>query len=367
MACCALRPRSITTLSALLLASQSAWWAACSASDASGLTSESLSAAEAVTVGLRFGAQVTRRKGELPEGEELSVSVPVSAGPAMVLTPGKKLTLTIPWAGGEVGAVRFGFGGSAYFEAEVAGGDSSGSVSFDGTLAADVCSRLQDTCHQISCYEQVVLPDGSTVSKATAMQLVLNCTQGEGCGTGAGTSSGGTAGVPAPTPTPSPAERDAGLGPVSPSDGGGAAESDGGGPAVADPWDSGVLFDAGVAVQATCSDAYAIAMACFETGGCNAQRETCHSGVDGEPACAPWDACTSACGCDDAPCIEACDANAAACASCELFPNLCRGSCLGEASITSLCSPAELEALGLDGLLNDPVNERPEPKCSLSN
>ena len=54
-------------------------------------------------------------------------------------------------------------------------------ITVPAKLGGSVCDGLANTCHQIKCYEQVTLPDGKTVSKAAAMQIVLNCTGGADC------------------------------------------------------------------------------------------------------------------------------------------------------------------------------------------
>lgn len=166
---------------------------ACS-SDESGGESAGASPEEALTNGLDFQGQATPSVGPLPEGSASGLTVTTLPGAQpMEVTPGTTVTFQIPWQGGEIGGVNIGFGGSKHFKIPVpnAVGQSSGVVSVNASLAANVCANLSDTCHQIKCYEQVSLPDGSTVSKASAQQIVLNCTGGKGCDGGDAGSCGG--------------------------------------------------------------------------------------------------------------------------------------------------------------------------------
>lgn len=150
----------------------------------SGGAGASGNAADAFTNALDFGGQATPKVGPLPDGTAGGPTVtPLPGTEPLEVTPGMPLALQIPWQGGEIQGINVGFGGSKYFQIPVpdAAGQSSGMISVDAQLSANVCSNLADTCHQIQCYEQVVFPDGTTVSQAAAMQIVLDCTGGAGC------------------------------------------------------------------------------------------------------------------------------------------------------------------------------------------
>lgn len=151
-------------------------WVACSSGGGGGTATAD--PAEALTKSLDFGGQATPTVGPLPGGSETGPKVtPLPGSTPMVLTPGLPATFAIPYQGGEIGGVNIGFGGSKYFAIPVpaAQGKTEGVVNVVAQVAPNVCSGLSDICHQITCYEQVVLPGGQVVSIASAMQIVLNC------------------------------------------------------------------------------------------------------------------------------------------------------------------------------------------------
>lgn len=143
----------------------------------------------------------TRTNGPMGQGDAGFV------GPTVVVTPGApalevKLTasdagsasgsstvsLSIPWQGGGVGSVNIGFGSgtappTSFFSVPTpsAAGVSSGMISVMAQIQNNFCAGLsvQNVCHQIQCYEQVVTPAG-TFTKASALQMVINCT-GQDC------------------------------------------------------------------------------------------------------------------------------------------------------------------------------------------
>ena len=145
------------------------------------------------------GATVTR--SPLAEGDAGFV------GPTVIVTPGSppmevrltptdggtasgstSLNLAIPYQGGGVGSVNIGFGSgtappTSFFAVPTpsAAGVSSGLLSVPAQIPNNFCSGLavQNVCHQIKCYEQVVTPAG-TFTKATALAMVINCT-GQDC------------------------------------------------------------------------------------------------------------------------------------------------------------------------------------------
>jgi hypothetical protein len=158
--------------------------AACSSDEETAPASGSVSVAEAFTNALDFGGQASPTVGPLPDGTTGGPTVtPLPGTEPMTVQPGAGITFDIPWQGGEISGVNLGFGGSKHFHVAVpaAGGQTSGVIGIQASLASNVCADLGDTCHQIQCYEQVVFPDGSTVSKEAAMQIVLDCTGGVGC------------------------------------------------------------------------------------------------------------------------------------------------------------------------------------------
>lgn len=178
-------------------------WSCLPEGSSGGESGKSGDPAEELTNALDFQGQATTTSGPMPEGTAggPTVSPLPGAGP-LPADPGAPIQFQIPWAGGPISGVNIGFGGSKFFKIPVAqGGQSQGMVSITANLKSSVCANLADTCHQIQCYEQVTLPNGTTVSKAAAMQVVLNCTGGTDCndaGTGdGGSSEAGTCGDPA--------------------------------------------------------------------------------------------------------------------------------------------------------------------------
>lgn len=174
---------------------------ACLGSSSGGGGGGSSDAAEALTKGLDFGAQATVTEGSLPQGSSGGPGVtPPSGAQPLEIKPGEPATFMIPWQGGAISGVNIGFGGSAYFAvpAPSAQGKTQGTVAVTAQVSNSVCSNLSDICHQIQCYEQVVLPGGATVSVASAMQVVLNCS-GKDCNgnpADAGSGDGGSCGHP---------------------------------------------------------------------------------------------------------------------------------------------------------------------------
>jgi hypothetical protein len=345
-------------VSACLLALSSV--SACS--DAVGRT---LSAEEAFTDAITFGAAVKRLSGAMPKGEATDVNIDVPDGPSMVVKPGTSLTLSLPWSGGKASAVQFGFGGSVHFQAPVSAG-TSGMVQLDADLGADVCSRLKDVCHQISCYEQVLLPDGKTVSKAAAMTLVLDCTGGTGCGSRGATAGTavdaavitGTASAPAPD-----AGRDAGTGQggtVAFADAGIAAipRDAGAGVGTIPGLDASTLGDCQTVVlnYALCTSSCANALApCISAGAPPASDAK---------ACGPYRACTEGCACNDDACMAACAEGQAECVACAT-PHLdCERDC-GLAGARSCLAAYPDSAQGLvTPPLADPDAGLPAPLCT---
>lgn len=160
--------------------------ASCSSSGKSGGggTGNTKSLEDAFTDALEIGVPNTPVVGPLPDGTSGGPQVTPLPGTApLAASPSASLSFAIPWQGGAIQSINIGFGGSKYFSIPVpqAGSQSSGMITVPAKLGASVCDGLANTCHQIKCYEQVTLPDGKTVSKAAAMQIVLNCTGGSDC------------------------------------------------------------------------------------------------------------------------------------------------------------------------------------------
>ena len=125
--------------------------------------------------------------GSQPAGESIGPTVDLGAsseGSALTVHPGDDIVFDVAWTGGAVGGANVGFGGPSYFQVPAppgSGGGSSGHVLAGAKVDTDVCNHLGSVCHNIECYPQVALPDGSRVSKQVAMKLVLNCTGGIDC------------------------------------------------------------------------------------------------------------------------------------------------------------------------------------------
>jgi len=161
---------------------------ACSSSGGVGGTGKNGDPSEAFTDSLEFGAgvSVTPLDGDQPEGSDgtgVSVEPLPGSGEPLTVKPGEAFDLRVPWSGGNISALIVGFGGSKYFRVDVPQGSTStgGIVNVPVTVKPSVCGSLANVCHQIQCYEQVALPDGTTVTKAMAQSMVLNCTGGKDC------------------------------------------------------------------------------------------------------------------------------------------------------------------------------------------
>ena len=62
------------------------------------------------------------------------------------------------------------------------GGATSGTLNLPFNVPQGICDNVDDIQHQIDCYEQVQLPDGSVVSKQAAQSMLLACGSGGGSG-----------------------------------------------------------------------------------------------------------------------------------------------------------------------------------------
>ena len=85
--------------------------------------------------------------------------------------------------------VKFG-SGSSFVSVPVSGSTittSSGTLDVSFNVPTSICDNVADIQHQIKCYEQVTLADGSQVSSQTARDMILAC--GTGGTTGGGTNS----------------------------------------------------------------------------------------------------------------------------------------------------------------------------------
>src|SRR6185295_11711630 len=100
----------------------------------------------------------------------------------MTFKPGTSMQVVIPYTNGPIGGVNVAFGGgstppTSYNQVMLPPSTMPTGMAMVGvSLKGSVCDDLANVCHQIKCYEQVKTPDGMTVSKATAQQMVLDCT-----------------------------------------------------------------------------------------------------------------------------------------------------------------------------------------------
>jgi hypothetical protein len=142
-----------------------------------------VSAGEAFSDNLTYGVDNTPRVTPLPAGVATGPQVvDATLTPAPVLAaPGDNLSFVVGWQGGTIASINMSFTVNQYFSIPVpqAGSMTSGVVNIPAQLGEDVCDQLDDICHQIDCFEQVVTAEG-VVSVARAQQIVLDC--GGGCG-----------------------------------------------------------------------------------------------------------------------------------------------------------------------------------------
>jgi len=152
--------------------------ASCSVDD------RNVSAGEAFSDSLTYDVMNTPRVTPLPSGVSTGPQVvDLTAAPAPLLAaPGDRLQFAVGWQGGAITTVNMSFTLNQYFSIPVplAGTDPSGVANIPATLSANVCDSLEDICHQIECFEQVVTADG-VVSIARAQQILLDC-GGGACG-----------------------------------------------------------------------------------------------------------------------------------------------------------------------------------------
>ena len=151
---------------------------ACSVDD------RNVSAGEAFSDNLEYAVSNTPQVSPLPTGTSdgpQPVALAANSAPLQV-APRGALSFGIGWQGGPIASVNMSFTLNQYFSIPVplAGSDTSGVVTIPAVVGAAVCDSLDDICHQIECFEQVVTADG-VVSVAQARQLVLDC-GGMGCG-----------------------------------------------------------------------------------------------------------------------------------------------------------------------------------------
>lgn len=156
--------------------------------------SNRVSAPDTFLDALQFPAGAEVIDEPLPPGDDSDVRVIPFDGEAMPVGPGDAFTIVVQWEGQGVTGVNVGFGGDQHVHVPI---EDSGSqrAMIPVSVAPDVCDDLYDICHQIACYEQVTTAEG-TMSKEEAQQMVLDCTDGEGCG--------GAPPPPPPNPNPDP-------------------------------------------------------------------------------------------------------------------------------------------------------------------
>jgi len=151
---------------------------------ACGVDDRRVTAGEAFTDNLSYGVMATPHVTPLPQGVGTGPQVvDATTTPApMVVAPGDVLLFGVGWQGGTISSVNMSFTVNQYFSIPVpeAGAQTSCVANIPATLGTGVCDGLDDICHQIECFEQVVTPEG-VLSIARAQQIVLRC--GGECGT----------------------------------------------------------------------------------------------------------------------------------------------------------------------------------------
>ena len=152
-------------------------------------TDDEPDASREFTANLQVGVPATPNVTLLPTGTSAGpqlVSLPGDTAPTVV-HPGENLNFAVGWQGGAITGINLSCTLGQYFSIPVpsAGAETEGVAQIPATLASGVCNALEDTCHDIQCFEQLASADGS-LSVARAMQLVLDCGR-TGCGeTGSG-------------------------------------------------------------------------------------------------------------------------------------------------------------------------------------
>ncbi len=142
--------------------------------------------ADALTRHITF-ANGSREEGPLPPPTNRADD-PVVTGSAGVssLGAGAQGQMQLSFEGVPPGQdfdvlVQFGDAGGHHripISPSLTGGASSGTLGIPFMVDSDVCSDLESIQHQIECYETVSV-GGVQVSKAVAMQIVLDCEEDE--------------------------------------------------------------------------------------------------------------------------------------------------------------------------------------------
>lgn len=162
-----------------------------------GGTTASVDPNDALNSRLGWPAGTQSKTGSFPSptnlANNISLTSPSSSTTTLSPTTGSanlpiSMTNAVPGQATNVN-VKFG-SGSSFVQIPVSGStitSSSGTLNVGFSVPSSICDNVSDIEHQISCYEQVTLADGSQVSKETARQMLL------ACGTGGTTGGGGFA------------------------------------------------------------------------------------------------------------------------------------------------------------------------------
>lgn len=161
-------------------------------------TTQNVDPNDALNSRLGWPAGTQSKTGSFPSptnlANNISLTSPSSSTTTLSPTSGSanlpiSMTNAVPGQNTNVN-VKFG-SGSSFVSIPVSGStitSSSGTLNVGFSVPSSICDNVADIEHQISCYEQVTLADGSQVSSQTARQMLLAC--GTGGSTGGGFATG---------------------------------------------------------------------------------------------------------------------------------------------------------------------------------
>ena len=155
-------------------------------------TTANVDPSDALNGRLSWPAGTVPKTGNFPSPTNLlnniSLTSPSTSATTLSPTSGQgnlpiSMTNAVPGQNTNVN-VKFG-SGSSFVSVPVSGStitSSSGTLNVGFNVPSNICDNVADIQHQIKCYEQVTLADGSQVSSQTARDMILAC----------GTSGGGS-------------------------------------------------------------------------------------------------------------------------------------------------------------------------------